>query len=166
MCAWRNLNSTPYVFTGDGLKHQPVPDLTLGTPFKPPVGLAARLVPWPSNQHSVFFTIPDVKKESCQKWVAVSFIVCVAWIAVSCYTLVWMVTIIGYTFEIPDAVMGLTLVAFGSSVPTCSSSLFTAIKGKLYDIWPRLEMFCLITFSNCTQKKHPLLFTLYPPFFL
>ena len=51
MCAWRNLNSTPYVFTGDGLKHQPVPDLTLGTPFKPPVGLAARLVPWPSNHH-------------------------------------------------------------------------------------------------------------------
>ena len=58
-----------------------------------------------------------MKKESCQKWVAVSFIVCVAWMTVSCYTLVWMVTIIGHTFEIPDAVMGLTLVAFGSSVP-------------------------------------------------
>ena len=100
MCAWRNLNSTPYVFTGDGLKHQPVPDLTLtGTPFKAPGGLAARLC-WflglPINK-AYFFTIPDVKMESCQKWEAVSFIVCVAWIAVSCYTLVWMVTIIGYS---------------------------------------------------------------------
>ena len=132
MCAWRNLNSTPFVFTGDGLKHRPVPDLTLGTPFNPPERLVARLS-WflglPINI-AYFFTIPDVKKESCQKWVAVSFIVCIAWIAVLSYTLVWMVTIIGYTFEIPDAVMGLTLVAFGSSVPDCSSSLFIARKGK------------------------------------
>ena len=133
MRARRNLNSTFFVFTGDGLKHRPVPDLTLGTPFNPPEGLAARFC-WflglPINI-AYFFTIPDVKKESCQKWVAVSFIVCIAWIAVSSYTLVWMVTIIGYTFEIPDAVMGLTLVAFGSSVPDCSSSLFIARKGKL-----------------------------------
>ena len=133
MCARRNLNLTPFVFTGDGLKHRPVPDLTLGTPFNPPEGLAARFC-WflglPINI-AYFFTIPDVKKESCQKWVAVSFIVCIVWIAVSSYTLVWMVTIIGYTFEIPDAVMGLTLVAFGSSVPDCSSSLFIAQKGKL-----------------------------------
>ncbi|XP_067019283.1 sodium/potassium/calcium exchanger 4-like [Acropora muricata] len=116
---------------GDGLKHRPVPDLTLGTPFNPPEGLAARFC-WflglPINI-AYFFTIPDVKKESCQKWVAVSFIVCIAWIAALSYTLVWMVTIIGYTFKISDAVMGLTLVAFGSSVPDCSSSLFIARKG-------------------------------------
>ena len=133
MWAWRNSNSTPFVFTGDGLKHRPVPDLTLGTPFNPPEGLAARFC-WflglPINI-AYFFTIPDVKKESCQKWVAVSFIVCIAWISVSSYTLVWMVTIIGYTFDIPDSVMGLTLVAFGSSVPDCSASLFIARKGKL-----------------------------------
>lgn len=133
MCAQKNLNSTLFVFTGDGLKHRPVPDLTLGTPFNPPEGLAARFC-WflglPINI-AYFFTIPDVKKESCQKWVAVSFIVCIAWIAALSYTLVWMVTIIGYTFKIPDAVMGLTLVAFGSSVPDCSSSLFIARKGKV-----------------------------------
>ncbi|CAH3045136.1 unnamed protein product [Porites lobata] len=117
--------------TGDGLKHRPVPDLTLGTPFNPPEGLVARFC-WflglPINI-AYFFTIPDVKKESCQKWVAVSFIVCFAWISVWSYTLVWMVTIIGYTFDVPDSVMGLTLVAFGSSVPDCSSSLFIARKG-------------------------------------
>ena len=31
---------------------------------------------------------------------------------------------------IPDTVMGLSLVAFGSSVPDCLSSLFVAQKGK------------------------------------
>ena len=95
MGARRNLNSTLFVFTGDGLKHRPVPDLTLGTPFNPPEGLAARFCWFLGLPINIvyFFTIPDVKKESCQKWVAVSFIVCIAWIAVSSYTLVWMVTI-------------------------------------------------------------------------
>ena len=134
MCAWRNLNSTPFVFTGGGLKHQPVPGLTIRMPLNSPEGLAARLC-WflglPINM-VYFFTIPDVTKESWQKCrVVVCFTVCIAWIAVSSYTLVWMVSIIGYTFEIPDAVMGLTLVAFGSSVPDCSSSLVSARKGKL-----------------------------------
>ena len=132
MCAWRNLNSTLFAFTGDGLKHRPMPDLTLGMPFSPPEGLAARLCWFLSLPINIayFFTIPDMKKESCQKWVVVSFIVCIAWLAVTSYTLVWMVTIIGYTFDIPDAVMGLTLVTFGSSVPDCTSSLLIARKGK------------------------------------
>ena len=55
--------------------------------------------------------------------------VCIVWIGVTSYILVWMVTIIGYTFMIPDTVMGLSLVAFGSSVPDCLSSLFVAQKG-------------------------------------
>ena len=90
-----------------------MPDLTLGMPFSPPEGLAARLCWFLSLPINIayFFTIPDMKKESCQKWVVVSFIVCIAWLAVTSYTLVWMVTIIGYTFKIPDAIMGLTLVA-------------------------------------------------------
>lgn len=55
--------------------------------------------------------------------------ICIVWIGVTSYILVWMVTIIGYTFMIPDTVMGLSLVAFGSSVPDCLSSLFVAQKG-------------------------------------
>ena len=55
--------------------------------------------------------------------------ICIVWIGLTSYILVWMVTIIGYTFMIPDTVMGLSLVAFGSSVPDCLSSLFVAQKG-------------------------------------
>jgi len=114
-------------------QHRPheVPDLTLGTPWSPPEGIWARIC-WalglPINI-SFYFTIPDVKKESCQKYVYFSFVVCIVWIGITSYILVWMVTIIGYTFMIPDTVMGLSLVAFGSSVPDCLSSLFVAQKG-------------------------------------
>ena len=165
MCAWRNLNSTPYVFTGDGLKHQPVPDLTLGTPFKAPEGLAARLC-WflglPINK-AYFFHHPECEDGILPEVGGYFFYnLCCLDCSLVLYpgSFGWL-PIVGYTFEIPDAVMGLTLVAFGSSVPDCSSSLFIARKGKLYDIWPRLKMFCLKMFSNCTQKKHLLLFTFY-----
>ena len=108
-----------------------VPDLTLGTPLSPPEGVWACFC-WalglPINI-LFYFTIPDVKKESCRKFVGFSFVVCIVWIGVTSYILVWMVTIIGYTFMIPDTVMGLSLVAFGSSVPDCLSSLFVAQKG-------------------------------------
>ncbi|EDO32048.1 predicted protein, partial [Nematostella vectensis] len=108
-----------------------VPDLTLGSPFSPPENVWPRIC-WvlglPINL-SFFLTIPDVKKPSCEKWVVLSFIICIVWIGVTSYVLVWMVTVIGYTFLIPDSVMGLSLVAFGSSVPDCLSSLFVARKG-------------------------------------
>ena len=81
-----------------------------------------------------YFTIPDVKKKKCRKFVVLSFLICIFWIGVTSYVLVWMVTVIGYTFMIPDTIMGLSLVAFGSSVPDCLSSLFVAQKGE-NDFW-------------------------------
>ncbi|KAF0991413.1 hypothetical protein HZS_4604 [Henneguya salminicola] len=39
------------------------------------------------------------------------------------YVLVWMVCIIGYTFKIPDCVMGMTLLAAGSSIPDVMASI-------------------------------------------
>lgn len=115
-------------------KHVPheVPDLTLGSPFSPPEGAWPRIC-WflglPINI-AFYITIPNVTKKEYEKWVVVSFISCIVWIGLTSYMLVWMVTVIGYTFLIPDSVMGLSLVAFGSSVPDCLSSLFVARKGK------------------------------------
>ena len=114
-------------------QQQPDPDVAPKTPFSPPKGLLPGLS-WffglPINV-AFYLTIPDVRKESCQKWVAVSFVICILWVAVASYALVWMVTVIGYTFGLPDAVMGLTLVAFGSSVSDCVASVLIARKGKL-----------------------------------
>jgi len=114
-------------------QQQPDPDVAPKTPFSLPKGLLPGLS-WffglPINV-AFYLTIPDVRKESCQKWVAVSFVICILWVAVASYALVWMVTVIGYTFGLSDAVMGLTLVAFGSSVSDCVTSVLIARKGKL-----------------------------------
>ena len=107
-------------------------DPALGNPFHPPSG-KCQFVMWctalPLNV-CFYFTIPDVRKTKCRKWYPLSFFVCIIWIAVTSYVLVWMVTVIGFTFGLPDTVMGLTLVAFGSSVPDCISSLVVAKKGE------------------------------------
>lgn len=100
-------------------------------PFHPPKGKFQKLC-WslslPLNV-CFYYTIPDVRRQSRRIWYPLSFVVCIFWIAVTSYGLVWMVTVIGYTLGLPDTVMGLTLVAFGSSVPDCISSLIVAKKG-------------------------------------
>ena len=77
--------------------------------------------------------------------------VCIVWIGVTSYILVWMVTIIGYTFMIPDTVMGLSLVAFGSSVPDCLSSLFVAQKGGWQICLIVLLRVCFLLFFPSTD---------------
>ena len=47
--------------------------------------------------------------------------------------LVWMVTIIGYTLGISDTIMGLTLLAAGTSVPDAMSSVIVARNGQGLD---------------------------------
>lgn len=164
--SWRKyhlLSFFCYIESGEHLAHHheydqqrphEVPDLTLGTPWSPPEGTWARIC-WalgmPINL-LFYFTIPDVKKESCRKFVAFSFVVCIVWIGVTSYILVWMVTIIGYTFMIPDTVMGLSLVAFGSSVPDCLSSLFVAQKGKVVKESTYLcckKYHCIFSLTTC-----------------
>ena len=43
--------------------------------------------------------------------------------------MVWMAVLIGYTLSIPDAIMGLTLLAGGTSIPDALSSLAVAKRG-------------------------------------
>ena len=45
------------------------------------------------------------------------------WLSLFSYIMVWMITIIGYTFLIPDTIMGITLIAFGASVPDALSKI-------------------------------------------
>lgn len=69
-------------------------------------------------------TVPDVKTRP--HLFLVSFVVSVTWIALFSYIMVWMVTIIGFTFGIPDSIMGITLLAAGTSVPDAYASLHVA----------------------------------------
>ncbi|RDD42636.1 Sodium/potassium/calcium exchanger 4 [Trichoplax sp. H2] len=75
-------------------------------------------------------TVPDCRNERWTRWYMVTFIMSVVWIAGFSYILVWMVTVIGFTFGIPDTVMGLTLLAAGTSVPDAIASLIVARQGS------------------------------------
>ncbi|XP_043659941.1 sodium/potassium/calcium exchanger 4 isoform X5 [Drosophila teissieri] len=53
----------------------------------------------------------------------------VLWISMISYLLAWFLTILGYNLNIPDAIMGLTVLAAGTSVPEVASSYIVSKKG-------------------------------------
>ena len=77
-----------------------------------------------------YFTVPDVRHPGRQKFVYLSFILCLAWMGVFSYFLVSWVEIIGATLGIPSVVMGLTFLAAGTSVPDMLSAVIVAKQGK------------------------------------
>ena len=76
-----------------------------------------------------FITMPDCRKKRWENWYPVTFVVSIVWMAIISYVLVWTVSVIGETFDIPECIMGLTLLAAGSSVPDAMASLVVAKHG-------------------------------------
>ncbi|XP_016944277.1 sodium/potassium/calcium exchanger 5 isoform X1 [Drosophila suzukii] len=58
-----------------------------------------------------------------------SMFLSVIWISVISYLLAWFLTIVGYNLQIPDSIMGLTILAAGTSVPEVASSYIVSKKG-------------------------------------
>uniref|UniRef100_A0A3Q2ZHL6 Solute carrier family 24 member 5 n=1 Tax=Kryptolebias marmoratus TaxID=37003 RepID=A0A3Q2ZHL6_KRYMA len=78
----------------------------------------------------LFITVPDCRRRFWRQWFMVTFIMSAVWISAFTYVLVWMVTIVGETLGIPDTVMGLTLLAAGTSIPDTVASVMVAREGK------------------------------------
>ncbi|XP_075388417.1 sodium/potassium/calcium exchanger 5 [Tenrec ecaudatus] len=78
----------------------------------------------------LFLTTPDCRRKFWKNYFVVTFFMSALWISAFTYILVWMVTITGETLEIPDTVMGLTLLAAGTSIPDTIASVLVARKGK------------------------------------
>ncbi|XP_038068793.1 sodium/potassium/calcium exchanger 3-like [Patiria miniata] len=76
-----------------------------------------------------YVTIPDCRKKAWARWYPLTFLIALLWIGGLTYLLVWMVTVVGFTLRIPDTVMGLTLLAAGSSVPDLILSVIAAREG-------------------------------------
>lgn len=74
--------------------------------------------------------IKDVRVPGNEGWCFYQFFVSILWIGVYAYLLVDWVTIIGATIGIPTVVMGLTVLAAGTSVPDLLSSVVVARAGK------------------------------------
>eukprot|EP00092_Neocalanus_flemingeri_P038599 GFUD01042028.1.p1 GENE.GFUD01042028.1~~GFUD01042028.1.p1 ORF type:complete len:630 (-),score=140.10 GFUD01042028.1:372-2261(-) len=78
----------------------------------------------------MWITIPDPQDERRKKFFPIAFIVSIVWIAVFSYFMVWWATLAGETIGISDAVMGLTFLAAGTSVPDLITSVLVAKEGK------------------------------------
>mmetsp|Transcript_2684 Transcript_2684/g.4868 ORF Transcript_2684/g.4868 Transcript_2684/m.4868 type:complete len:707 (-) Transcript_2684:911-3031(-) len=74
------------------------------------------------------FTVPDVRIK--RKWCYVSFFLSIIWIGAFSYFMVKWTEIIGNTIGIPPVIMGLTLLAAGTSVPDLLSSVIVARMGE------------------------------------
>ncbi|XP_021486980.1 sodium/potassium/calcium exchanger 5 [Meriones unguiculatus] len=78
----------------------------------------------------LFLTTPDCRRKFWKNYFVITFFMSALWISAFTYILVWMVTITGETLAIPDTVMGLTLLAAGTSIPDTVASVLVARKGK------------------------------------
>ena len=77
-----------------------------------------------------FYTIVDTQKPMNDKYWPMSFMMCIVWIAGLSYIMVWMASEIGFTADIPEPIMGITILAAGTSIPDMLSSLAVAKKGR------------------------------------
>jgi len=78
----------------------------------------------------MWITIPDPQDENRKKFFPIAFVMSILWIAAFSYFMVWWATLVGEALGISDAVMGLTFLAAGTSVPDLITSVLVAKEGK------------------------------------
>ena len=96
---------------------------------------------WPLNA-MLYGTLPDVARPgdkpgrtvpwmpAGEDWFIVTFFACLLWLIIFSYCMVVWVTIIGAVFGISDYIMGLTILASGTSIPDALSSMYMAKEGR------------------------------------
>ncbi|VDK69079.1 unnamed protein product [Litomosoides sigmodontis] len=77
----------------------------------------------------LYYTLPDPKNASKKKYFIITFMGSILWIGFFSYLMVWWARVIGETLSIPDEIMGLTVLAAGTSVPDLITSVIVARKG-------------------------------------
>lgn len=77
----------------------------------------------------LWITIPDCKQERFKKFFVATFILSLVWIAAFSYFMVWWASTLGFALDIPAPVMGLTILAGGTSIPDALSSVIVARNG-------------------------------------
>jgi len=93
-----------------------------------PLGLLSYIVLLPLVL-TLTLTIPDVRRLGKEKWCYLSFLLSIGWIGGFSFLMVGWATLLGATFGIPDLIMGLTVLAAGTSVPDLLSSVIVARMG-------------------------------------
>ena len=79
---------------------------------------------------SLCVTIPDVREPGKSKYCYASFLLSIVWIGGFTYLMVFWAEVIGNSLGIPMILMGLTVLAAGTSVPDLLSSVIVARMGE------------------------------------
>ncbi|XP_029869102.1 sodium/potassium/calcium exchanger 1 isoform X2 [Aquila chrysaetos chrysaetos] len=74
-------------------------------------------------------TMPDVRNPDSKKFFVFTFFGSIMWIAVFSYLMVWWAHQVGETIGISEEIMGLTILAAGTSIPDLITSVIVARKG-------------------------------------
>ncbi|XP_058481000.1 sodium/potassium/calcium exchanger 2-like isoform X2 [Solea solea] len=77
----------------------------------------------------LWLTLPDVRKASSKKFFPVTFLGAIGWIGGFSYLMVWWAHQVGETIGITEEIMGLTILAAGTSIPDLITSVIVARKG-------------------------------------
>lgn len=135
-----------------------------GNPFEMPEDWKER----PMWFFSVFWyaaftaTIPKCQEEKWEKYYFLSFSMSIAWLGFISYIMVEFAAKMGCILNIPDIVMGNTLIAAGTSIPDALSSIVVAKQGmgdmavanavgsNVFDIWLGLGLpwLCYLPFDG------------------
>ncbi|KAF1669085.1 Sodium/potassium/calcium exchanger 2, partial [Aptenodytes patagonicus] len=74
-------------------------------------------------------SLPDVRKPRSRKFFPMTFFGSISWIAFFSYLMVWWAHQVGETIGISEEIMGLTILAAGTSIPDLITSVIVARKG-------------------------------------
>ncbi|XP_040002535.1 sodium/potassium/calcium exchanger 2 [Xiphias gladius] len=77
----------------------------------------------------LWMTLPDVRRETSERFFPITFLGAICWIAFFSYLMVWWAHQVGETFWITEEIMGLTILAAGTSIPDLITSVIVARKG-------------------------------------
>ncbi|XP_049910692.1 sodium/potassium/calcium exchanger 1-like [Epinephelus moara] len=77
----------------------------------------------------LWLTLPDVRNLASRRYFSITFIGSILWIGVFSYLMVWWAHQVGETVGISEEIMGLTILAAGTSIPDLITSVIVARKG-------------------------------------
>ncbi|KAL7856293.1 hypothetical protein AOLI_G00198970 [Acnodon oligacanthus] len=77
----------------------------------------------------LWLTLPDVRRQTSKRLFPVTFLGSISWIAAFSYLMVWWAHQVGETIGITEEIMGLTILAAGTSIPDLITSVIVARKG-------------------------------------
>ncbi|GMI08301.1 hypothetical protein TrVE_jg10476 [Triparma verrucosa] len=100
-------------------------------PFEMPDDAAGKIM-WAITRpidFSLYYTIPQCGVEEKKHLYLVAFAMSLVWIAIYAYLMVWWIIIMGSTLNFNSTVMGLTVIAAGTSIPDALSSVAVAREG-------------------------------------